>query len=45
MKLYDQVRDKLRLLHDAIDTEDCYLRLFDQFIRLPRKGNVWRLGK
>ena len=42
MKLYDPTRAKLRLLHDAID---CYLRLLDQFIRLPRKGNVWRLGK
>ena len=45
MKLHDQVRNKLRLLHDAIDPEDCYIRLLDQFKGFHRKGNVWRFRK
>jgi len=40
MKLYDEVRHKLRLLHSAIDTEDCYLRWIDQFVRFHKKGDV-----
>ena len=42
MKLLDQIRAKLRLLHDAIDTEDGYLRWIDQFIFEvpPQKAEV-----
>ena len=45
MKLYNQVRNKLRLLHYAIDTEECDLRWIDTFIGFHRKGNVWRFRK
>jgi integrase len=42
MKLYDQVRQKLRFLHYALDTEKSYLRWIDQYVRFHRQGEVWR---
>lgn len=42
MKLYDQVRDKLRFLHYALDTEKSYLRWIDQYIRFHKVGDTWR---
>jgi integrase len=42
VKLYDQVRDKLRFLHYSLDTEKSYLRWIDQFIRFHKVGDTWR---
>jgi integron integrase len=42
VKLYDQVRDKLRLLHYSYDTEKTYIRWIDQFVRFHKVGDTWR---
>jgi integrase len=42
VKLYDQVREKLRLLHYALDTEKTYLRWIDQYVRFHKVGDIWR---
>ncbi len=42
MKLLDQVRDKMRFLHYALDTEKSYLRWIEQYIRFHKVGNEWR---
>ena len=38
MKLLDQVRDKLRFLHYALETEKSYLRWIEQYIRFRKVG-------
>jgi integron integrase len=42
MKLIEQIRAKLRLLHYALDTEECYVTWIDRYIRFHRCGDVWR---
>jgi integrase len=42
VKLYDQVRAKLRVLHYAYDTEKTYLRWIDQYLRFHKVGDTWR---
>jgi integron integrase len=42
VKLYDQVRDKLRVLRYAYDTEKTYLRWIDQYVRFHKVGDTWR---
>ena len=40
VKLYDQVRAKLRLLHYAYDTEKCYLQWIDRYVRFHKVGET-----
>ena len=42
MKHLDRVRDKLRFLQYALETEKSYLRWIEQFIRFHKVGNDWR---
>jgi integron integrase len=42
MRLIDQVRAKLRLLHYAWDTEQSYVAWIERYIRFHRCGDVWR---
>ena len=42
MKLLDPVRDKMRFLHYALDTEKSYLRWIEQYIRFHKVDNEWR---
>jgi integron integrase len=45
MKLMDQVRAKLRLLHYSWDTEQIYVRWIDRHIRFHKRGTQWRHPK
>lgn len=42
MKLHDQVRQKLRLLHYSWATEEAYLGWIERFVRFHRRGTAWR---
>ncbi len=42
MKLLEQVCDKLRFLHYALETEKSYLRWIEQYIRFHKVGENWR---
>ncbi|QEL20197.1 integron integrase [Limnoglobus roseus] len=42
MKLLDQVRAKLRLLHYAWGTAQSSTRWIERYIRFHKRGNVWR---
>jgi integron integrase len=42
MKLMDQVRQKLRLLRYAWDTEQSYVRWIERFLQFHKHGDVWR---
>lgn len=42
MKLLDQVRAKLRLLHYSLDTEESYSRWIERFIIFHKTDNHWR---
>ena len=42
MKLMDQVRAKLRLLHYAWDTEKSYVRWIERYLVFHKRGPVWR---
>ena len=40
MKLLEPVRDKMRFLHSALDTEKSYLRWIEQYIRFHKVGGT-----
>lgn len=42
MKLMDQVRAKLRLLHYAWDTEQSYVRWIERYLIFHKIGDTWR---
>ncbi len=42
MKLMDQVRQKLRLLHYSWDTEQCYVRWIERYLIFHKHGDNWR---
>ena len=42
MKLMDQVRAKLRLLHYAWDTEQSYVRWIERYLVFHKIGDAWR---
>lgn len=42
MKLIDQMRQKLRLMHYAWDTEKSYIRWVERFLIYHKQGEVWR---
>jgi len=42
MKLIEQVRAKMRFLHYAWDTEQCYVGWIERYIHFHRRGVVWR---
>jgi integron integrase len=42
MKLLDQVRAKLRLLHHAWSTEEAYVAWIKRFLVFHKRGEVWR---
>jgi len=42
MKLMDQVRQKLRLLRYAWDTEQCYVRWIERYLQFHKRGEEWR---
>jgi integron integrase len=45
MKLLDQVRAKLRLLHYSWDTEQSYVRWIERFIIFHKRGEQWQHPK
>ncbi len=42
MKLLDQVRSKLRLLHYSLATEESYVRWIERYLRFHKLGEQWR---
>ena len=42
MKLMDQVRAKMQLLHYAWDTEQSYVAWIERFIVFHKRGDQWR---
>ena len=42
MKLMDQVRAKLRLLHYSWDTEQSYVRWIERYLIFHKNGSTWR---
>jgi hypothetical protein len=42
MKLMDQLRQKLRLLHYSDDTEKSYVRWVERFLIFHKRGDIWR---